>query len=205
MAAAKFAFDLDFEGGATQRVKAVETLHAEEILRARDAGIAEGFTAGNAAALADIQVQVARTLEVLTNQFIQLEQSIMQVENHAAAQAANLAAVIANRLAAAVLSTRELESVKAFAGQWLEAHMHVSRLVIRVADPLLEAVKTYLDAFAIDHGFSGRLIYLGDPALRAGDCIVEWADGGAERIADMRNQEVETAVATFLATLKGEA
>jgi len=55
------------------------------------------------------------------------------------------------------------------------------RVVVRVADPLLDPLRARTDAIAAKAGYPGQIILLADDAIAEGDVRVEWADGGAER------------------------
>ena len=48
------------------------------------------------------------------------------------------------------------------------------------------------------HGFAGRLVVLGEPNIAAGDCRIEWADGGVNREAGAADRVIGEAVARYI-------
>ena len=55
------------------------------------------------------------------------------------------------------------------------------RIVVRVADDLLDALRDRLSQVARAAGFQGKIVLLSDDTLQDSAVRLEWADGGAER------------------------
>jgi flagellar assembly protein FliH len=55
-----------------------------------------------------------------------------------------------------------------------------------------------IDEIARGHGFAGRLVVLGEPNIAAGDCRIEWADGGVNRDAGAADRVIGEAVARYI-------
>ncbi len=68
------------------------------------------------------------------------------------------------------------------------------RVVVRVADGRLDALKERIDALTAKAGFDGKVVLLADEEIADGDVRVEWADGGAERDSERLWREIEKAV-----------
>ena len=51
-------------------------------------------------------------------------------------------------------------------------------LVVRINDSLYEAAREQIERLAKQSGFEGRMVILAEPEIEAGDCKIEWADGG---------------------------
>ena len=60
----------------------------------------------------------------------------------------------------------------------LVATPHVA---VRVGPAIFEIAKTKFDEIAQGRGFEGRLAVISDERLAAGDCRIEWTDGGVIR------------------------
>ena len=73
-----------------------------------------------------------------------------------------------------------------------------ARLVIRVADNALDAVVLQVEALKQQEAFMGKVVVLADSALQTGDCRVEWADGGLERLQKNIQRGLEEAIAKVL-------
>jgi len=72
------------------------------------------------------------------------------------------------------------------------------RLVIRVADAMLDPVTTRLTALAEQQGHTAKLVFIADATLAPADCRIEWADGGAERDIARLWGDIDRAVANAL-------
>jgi flagellar assembly protein FliH len=59
-------------------------------------------------------------------------------------------------------------------------------------------VRPHLERMAEASGFTARLIVIGDPAMGAGDCRIEWGEGGAERDTNRLLEDVSRAVEMHL-------
>ncbi len=62
-----------------------------------------------------------------------------------------------------------------------------------------------LDEIARAHGFEGRLVVLGEPGIGAGDCRIEWADGGVNRDAAAADAAIGEAVARYISARRSVA
>lgn len=65
------------------------------------------------------------------------------------------------------------------------------RLVIRVQDKQLDAVRDVSDAVAKRQGFEGRIVLLGAEDFGPSDVLVEWADGGGARNLEDQWREID--------------
>jgi flagellar assembly protein FliH len=77
------------------------------------------------------------------------------------------------------------------------------RVVIRAADPVIDAVQKDIDRIAASCGFTGKIALFGDPEMAPTDCRVEWADGGAERNFEDTWRAIEAAMERGLNTNHG--
>lgn len=80
-----------------------------------------------------------------------------------------------------------------------------SRIVVRLNEQLLDGLRGRLDRVAQSSGFEGRFVLLADDEIPAGDCRIEWADGGVERMASRVWSDIEAAVMRALAASSGAA
>jgi flagellar assembly protein FliH len=74
-----------------------------------------------------------------------------------------------------------------------------SRIVVRLHDSLLDGLRADIDATAQAAGYEGRLVLLAEDDIAPGDCRIEWADGGVERVAGRVWNDIEAAVTRALA------
>lgn len=76
-----------------------------------------------------------------------------------------------------------------------------TRIVLRVNDAELDMVAELLPAIKELHGFQGKVITLSDEQVMPGDCKLEWADGGAEKLSRYTMQQVEQLMDRILSHL----
>ncbi|MBT4490664.1 MAG: hypothetical protein HOK30_18945 [Rhodospirillaceae bacterium] len=204
----KFLFDNSFELDADGKVKEddlPEVLYTEEdIAAARGEAQQIGFAAGKAETLGDIENRAANTLgnmaEALGNIGAQHSQAILLIKQ----EAAQMAMVIAGKLAPALLQQQPLDEVKGLIEECLKLVPEEPRIVVRVGEMLLDRLKDDVDQLALRGGFQGTVVLLGEPNLVGADCRVEWADGGAERSVEALLQKIETAVGRYCANLNDQ-
>jgi flagellar assembly protein FliH len=72
-------------------------------------------------------------------------------------------------------------------------------VVVRVGPAIYEIAKDKLEAIAQARGFEGRLVVMAEDGLTAGDCRIEWADGGVARDEAATLAVIDDAVARYVA------
>jgi flagellar assembly protein FliH len=77
-----------------------------------------------------------------------------------------------------------------------------AKITIRVAPDLAEPLTSHIATISAKTGFTGQTIILGDESFGAGDCRVEWAHGGAERLMTDIDTWIEDAVGRYLAAIE---
>lgn len=80
-----------------------------------------------------------------------------------------------------------------------------SRLVVRLNDSLLDGLRADLDPLARSAGFEGKLVLLAEEDIAPGDCRIEWADGGVERVAARVWADIEAAMSRALTATTADA
>lgn len=95
-------------------------------------------------------------------------------------------------------STQELND---FIAQSLAENSSETRIVLRVNDTELDLVAGMLPRIKELQGFQGKVITLSDDNVMAGDCKIEWADGGAEKLSRHTMQQVEGLIERMLSSL----
>jgi flagellar assembly protein FliH len=85
--------------------------------------------------------------------------------------------------------------------QSLELNPLETRIVVRVHDSMLDAVVERLPQLKDSQAFAGKIIVLADDTVAAGDCKVEWADGGLERLSRTLSQQLDDAMTRVISRL----
>jgi len=86
--------------------------------------------------------------------------------------------------------------------QAIEARKDEPRIAVIVPTAHLEALKTGMDALAIQKGYAGKVILLADDSLPPTDCRVEWADGGADRLYEQLFSQIEGKFTSAISTMR---
>jgi len=108
-----------------------------------------------------------------------------------------LAFLVARRLCAHLIAREPLGEIVALISECLGPLRKAPHLVIRVRDGDVEALKARIDPLVKEKGFEGRVVFLGEPELAAGDCRIEWADGGIVRDRRALEKQIDQAARRY--------
>ena len=96
-----------------------------------------------------------------------------------------------------------LPEIEAVVEESLSQLRQEPRIVVRLQDAQLDAMKAQLDSLTNRHGFEGKVVLLADPEMGPSDVRVEFADGGIERCARQLWSEIENRLSEALACTSG--
>lgn len=194
----KYQFDQAFDGGAKSRFDQELERLRDDAEKIKTDAYAHGVEDGRKQALGEIE---ASTLEAL-NQFSQVAHALFsqraQLEAGLKQEMVQLAYAISSKLSPALLRQHPLAEIEALIEDCMVTAQKEPRLVVRVAESLLDSINERLEDLKAATGFPGDIVLIGEPALGTQDCRVEWPDGGTERKHDIVQQEIETAVQRFV-------
>jgi flagellar assembly protein FliH len=186
-----FLFDTDFR---RPRPSAEALRAAEEAAQAERAAHASGVQEGRLQAEAQVQARLADAMTRLALAAAGLLAAADAREAEREAQAAEVALLIARKIAGDALAADPLAGIAEVARSALQHLRGVPHLVVRVHDSLVEEAEALVTRLARERGYDGRLVVLGDPDTLPGDARIEWADGGVVR----ERAQIEAAVADAL-------
>lgn len=204
--ARKYLFDdLDFDLEEQRRLEEIEraklpveppppTFSEEELAAARNTAFTQGRAAGYADAVNDhtaVIMGVVQALQADIAGLMQAEQQRQLAYNEAAIE---IAGAMLRRLFPELASVNGLAEIQAVIATTLRERSEDPRLVIRVADGVLDIVQEQIDALAADAGFAGKLVLLAEAQFGPSDVRIEWAQGGAERNAQAILEQLEKAL-----------
>lgn len=197
-APAKFTFDLDL--GHPRDVASIpESAMASLLEDARAAGRAEGFAEGESSAVATSARQLASAASSLAERVSAFAASVEDAKKSMLAEAAELSAGIARKLARTLVEREPAAEIEALIAECLASLDGVPHLVIRCHPSLADAVREIATARMVTSGFAGRLVVMGDPDQSLGDGRIEWVDGGIVRDMSAISAEIDNRVAAYLA------
>ena len=201
----KFTFDTEFLGAEDRRAPAAharqkQTLSNEELDRMQATARSEGEN--NSQALTNQALE--RSIAALTIAVrAALDTSHAEIEN-LRDEAAKVALAMALKIAPAALAALPAGDVEIALRQAMHQAIGEPRLTLRAAPAVTEILQPRLDDIAHEEGYEGRVSIAADPAMKAGDCRIEWRGGGAERSEQTIEDAINTLIANrFSASLKG--
>ncbi|MCA1952877.1 MAG: flagellar assembly protein FliH [Hyphomicrobiales bacterium] len=141
------------------------------------AGIAEGRrlqTDHEAMRLATCLDQILAQLQVATIEMRRLEEEARR-------EAVEFGMIFARKLAGRMIENQPLGPIEATARAIFNDIRGTPHLALRVAPDLVDSCKSRIGALLAENGLETRLFVFPDPEIAAGDCRIEWADGGIVR------------------------
>lgn len=156
----------------------------------RDAGFAEGKAAGldeQTAHLMTVLAQVDRNITAL----IQGLQAVVAEQED---QTRHLALAIAKKIVPVFVAQNGFQEIEALIGDTIREMAREPRLVVRVHEAEFDVLDEKIQTIAAQRAYSGKVVVLTDPEIAAGDCRIEWADGGVARDTQATWQAIEQTV-----------
>jgi len=196
----RFNFDRSFDEDVAAREEAERRAWLAKVEEAREEGRREGGEAGHQQAHAEIEARIAALLEQVTEGIARLNGERAQLESALEAESARLAHAMASRLAPALMQRHPTAEIEALMSECLDGCRHEPRIVMRVAEDLVDSVAARIEPLKQAGNFMGDVVLVGDPTLSGQDCRVEWPDGGAERDYQALDREIVGAVERFIAS-----
>lgn len=214
----KFLFDNSFDAPAKPKAQpeplppepepepeapAAPSFSEAELAAAREEARAEGERAGRAAGRAEAEAaREQATLRILERLGESLEGLCSEVDARGRAaeeRTMETAVAILRRLFPALAERHGEEEIASLVGECLTLAREEPRVVVRVADLQIDALRERLATLREAAGFEGRVVLLADADLGASDVRVDWADGGIERDAERTWRDIETVLQRTLA------
>jgi flagellar assembly protein FliH len=204
-ARAKFLFDVDFGAAAPQAQPAVAVAQHEAVVaEAETRGYRNGMNAAEAQARTEAERRLAAAFERIATGIDQLRTSLKVVEDRFEAEAVDVALAVGRKLADELISREPFAEVAALADQCFRDLLSAPHLVVRVNPALYDSAKERLAEIARTRGFDGRLVVMAEAEIAAGDCRIEWADGGLKRDRAATETAIAEAVQRYVASRRGD-
>jgi flagellar assembly protein FliH len=190
----KFMFDRSFDDAAIvhraqERKPVVLKPEQYDALKQEsfDAGFAEGQKAGKDAQTAHLDATVAK----IDASMGILIKSIAALAEEQQLHTRQLALSIVKKMLPQFAARNGMQEIEALLNDSIREMAREPRLVVRVQESEFDAVNERVQAIATQRAYSGKVIVLADAEIQAGDCRIEWADGGVERNSHSTMQSIE--------------
>jgi flagellar assembly protein FliH len=203
----KFLFDTDFAGGPRKPVEPVITLaeHAVKLAEAETAARKRGYTQGQNDAQVEVDRRIAATLDSIAKGVAAASGALAAIEARLECEAVDVAVAVALKLAPTLIAREPFTEISALASDCFRQLVAAPHVVVRVNDAVYATAKEKLTDIARGCSFEGRLIVLAEPDIAAGDCRIEWADGGVRRDAGATDRAIGEAVARYISARRNFA
>lgn len=184
-----FSFDRDFakSGGgspfldAGRRGPVPQAEHQRLVEEAREAGRLAGVEEGKQLQSDEEKLQIAQAMQNLAARLEMAAIEMARVEEQARSEAIAFARLFARKLAGRMMEVIPVQAVEATARAIFSDLRGSPHVAVRVAPALVDACKTRIGALMRENGIEAKLFVFPDPDIPAGDCRIEWADGGIVR------------------------
>ena len=178
-APAKFLFDMDFSAPDKKRERPATAAEvAQKIAAAEARAYRDGFDAAQREAKAESDRRTALALEEIRLGIQGIAARFSGIEARMETEAVDVAVAVARKLCSELIAGEPLAEITALVRDCFSHLVSTPHLVVRINDKLYEAAHERIARLAKQSGFEGRLVILAEPEIAAGDCRIEWADGG---------------------------
>ena len=202
-ATAKYLFDEDFAGGEKPTITLVEA----ERRRADAEGIAyrNGFAAGQAQAQGEAAQHAANALALIADGLSRIDRALAGIEARFETEAVEVAVAVAAKLAPELIAREPFAEIEALATDCFRQLVKTPHIAVRIGPDIFATAKERLDEIARARGFEGRLMVEADGTLAAGDCRIEWSEGGVTRDRGATLSTISDVVARYIAARTADA
>ncbi|MZR30199.1 FliH/SctL family protein [Sneathiella litorea] len=207
----RFLFDTEFGTDSSSFDEAPKQAEREEMVYTKSdvealkaEAFENGLREGQNQSLQGIETSVAETMSAINTQLAQLASEHDGRMNVIKQDSAHLAFSIASKFAPALIDlTPEAEVQKLIEECLIDLHDE-PRIVVRANAEVCDKISKKIDDLTSRSAFQGSIILLPDETKHAGDCRVEWADGGTERRLEDIQQRLEEVINRFIRSNRGE-
>jgi flagellar assembly protein FliH len=196
-ATAKYLFDEDFATGEKPTITLVEAERRR--IDAESQAYRKGFAAGEAKAQGEAAQRAAAALALMAEGLDKLNKALAGIETRLETEAVEVAVAVAGKLSPALIAREPFAEISALTTECFQHLVKTPHVVVRVGPAIYEIAKDKLEAIAQARGFEGRLVVMAEDGLTAGDCRIEWADGGVARDEAATLAVIDDAVARYVA------
>ena len=191
----KFLFERSFDEGPGAK----QDPHIEEAFAS---GREEGLQAARQESEHLLAAETAKMLDRLAG----LETMRAELGTNMTRQAVELATELVRKMMPSLCERGGFAEIENVLIDMLGRLLDEPRVVFRVPDAMLEAMQARISDMATKAAYAGEIVLIADDRLGPSDCLVEWADGGAERDLDRLWGEVDAILTRAIdATFDGDS
>lgn len=197
---AKFLFDNDFSVPDAAKERAAASVEiAQKVAEAEARAYRSGYDAAMQEARAENDRRSAIALEEISMSLKVVAGGFSAIENKMETEAVDVAVAVARKLCTSLVAAEPLTEMMALVEDCFRHLVATPHLVVRINDTLYEGARERIERLAKQSGFDGRLVILAQPDIPAGDCRIEWADGGVTLDRASIDAKIDELVARYMA------
>lgn len=194
---AKYMFDEDFAGTVKPTITLVE--HERRSKDAESLAHRKGFEAGQAQARTETAERIAKTLMEIADAMAKIDRALTGIEAKLEVEAVQVAVAVAAKLAPELMAREPFAEISALAGDAFRQLVATPQVAVHIGAEIYDTAKDKLEEIARARGFDGRLTVQPDPTMAAGDCRIEWVDGGVGRDQATTLAAIDEVVGRYIA------
>ena len=202
-ATAKYLFDEDFAGGEKPTITLVEAERRR--IDAESVAYRNGFSAGQMQSQAETAHHTASALALIADGLTRIERALAGIEARLETEAVEVAVAVANKLAPELVAREPFAEIEALATDCFRQLVKTPHVIVRIGPDIFATAKESLEEIARTRGFEGRLMVESDNMLAAGDCRIEWSEGGVTRDRAATLATIDDVVARYIAARTASA
>jgi flagellar assembly protein FliH len=200
-APAKFLFDMDFSTPDKARERPATAAEiAQKIAAAEARAYRDGHDAGQREAKAESDRRTALALEEIGIAIKGIAARFSGIETRMETEAVDVAVAVARKLCSELIAREPLGEITGLVKDCFSHLVSTPHLVVRINDSLYETARERIERLAKQSGFEGRLVILAEPEIEAGDCKIEWADGGVVLERTAIDSKINELVGRYIAS-----
>ena len=202
-ATAKYLFDEDFAGGEKPTITLVEAERRR--IDAESIAYRNGFSAGQTQAQGETAQHAANALALIADGLPRIDRALTGIEARRETEAGEVAVAVANKLAPELIAREPFAEIEALATDCFRQLVKTPHIIVRIGPDIFATAKETLEEIARTRGFEGRLMVEADSVLAAGDCRIEWSEGGVTRDRAATLATIDDVVARYIAARTASA
>jgi flagellar assembly protein FliH len=207
-APAKFLFDVDFATGADRKPVEPTVTLAELALKLAETETSahrRGYAEAQTDAKIEFDRRIANAMESIAANLAEANKALQSIETRLECEAVEVAVAVARKLSPALIAREPFAEISALASDCFRELVSSPHIAVRVNDALYAQAREKLENIARARSFQGRLVVLAEPDIAAGDCRIEWADGGINRDSAAAGTAIDAAVASYISARRNFA
>ena len=135
----------------------------------------------------------------LADQAARLDAQLKNIEARLESEAVQVAFSVASKLVPELIAREPFAEIEVLATNCFRQLIATPQISIHVGQDIYDIAKHKLEEIARTRGFDGRIDVMADATLRAGDCRIEWAEGGVVRDREATMRVIDEAVQRYIA------